>query len=61
MHTAISDIFFNQDNGSAWIDGDWDHETLTDYAIELIDNLGSLGVSDLPSPQQLVADFIDRV
>lgn len=64
--TEISDLFFNRDLSEAEIYGrdgfeGWDKTKLEDAACELIQCLSCLGVTDLPTVNELVEDFFTRV
>lgn len=63
MNEHISDLFFISDNYEAWDNeiGEWSWPKLLEYASETLSHLDALGVSDLPTPEQLAEDFINRV
>lgn len=63
----ISDLFFNLDHDHAKKHDnhgnfvEFDADSLNTSAIWFLKTLRTLGVSDIPSPQELVNDFYDRV
>lgn len=68
IHPEISDLFFNRDfrgceaeKGKDRTFGGYDEAKLTEEAGFLIDSLARLGLDDLPTPAELVADFHNRV
>jgi hypothetical protein len=62
----ISDLFFNLDSSDCVISErghfvGWDEEKLTEKALFMLSTLKGLGVSNLPTPQELVDNFLKRV
>jgi hypothetical protein len=70
VNTDISDLFFNRDLDEAEIrdvtDGKrqfvgWNSLVLADEARTMLGNLERLGVTDLPTAENLVEDFLGRI
>jgi hypothetical protein len=65
MH--LSDLFFNHDLSNAYVEGakddggDYDDEKLKEEAETFLGFLRGMGVTDLPSAEELVEDFRARL
>jgi hypothetical protein len=65
VNVHISDLFFNRDLDHCRIleRGEfvrWNEDDLAEEAQSLLMNLDSLGVPNLPSADELIADFVAR-
>lgn len=63
--TALSDLFFNHDNSNAVVTEQGafvrhDEDVLAENAADVLAWLETLGLSRLPEPSALVADFLAR-
>lgn len=66
ISNCISDLFFNQDvsDANTYKDGKfdgYDHAKMVANAIPFLTSLEHLGVRELPSVEELIADFYARV
>jgi hypothetical protein len=70
MNAHVSDLFFNLDHDSAKqyvfqqgrrMFAGFDRDILLENANWFVEALGNLGVNDLPSPNRLVDDFLNRI
>lgn len=61
VNVHISDLFFNRDHNEAFKNGRYDNAVLHEDALMLLASLAALGLTPLPTADQLVEDFHSRL